>query len=258
VTDSWRRNFNRTELTLGGPIAGPVTFFLAGTLQGLANNRTENYPDTWVIDGVETCPSTGSGGADYSSLCEAGQPAVFETARSSTAPGALDFVDLGAPNLVQFDNARVFPNGWSQQGLFTANINWQLPRGSRLNFSFNRNRFQNFQQDNPGLPLGNADGMFNPDNIGGGLTTNNVFTLGWFQTLTQTADQQLALELSDGPHHDRSAGRELVAGQPGSVPRILVRQRKVRSAGRDRHHRLRRVHRDGRVPERVPLERHPA
>ncbi len=198
VTNSWRRNFNRTELTLGGPIAGPVTFFLAGTLQGLANNRTENYPERWVIDGVETCPSAGSGGADYSSLCEAGQPAMFETARSSTAPGALDFVDIGAPNLVPYNNARVFPNGWSQQGLFTANINWQLPRGSRLNFSFNRNRFQNFQQD------AGFDGMFNPDNIGGGLTTNNVFTLGWFQTLKQTADQQIALDIRASYQTDRT------------------------------------------------------
>ncbi|MBT8479648.1 MAG: TonB-dependent receptor plug domain-containing protein, partial [Gemmatimonadetes bacterium] len=34
VTNSWRTNFNRAELTLGGPIAGPVTFFFAGTASG--------------------------------------------------------------------------------------------------------------------------------------------------------------------------------------------------------------------------------
>ncbi len=199
VTNSWRRNFNRAELSLGGPIAGPVTFFLAGTVQGLTSNRTQDYPTRWVVDGIETCPTGGSGGADYSTLCEGGQPAIFSEPRSSNAAGALDFVNVGAANFVPWDNGRTFPNNWSQTGLFTANVNWQLPRGSRINFSYNRNRFQNFGQS------AGFQGMFNPDNVDGGLTTNNVFTLGWFQTLMQSADQQLAMDLRASYQTDRTS-----------------------------------------------------
>ena len=59
VTNSWRTNFNRAELTLGGPIVGPVTFFFAGTVSGQQSNRTENAPERFVIDG--RCRSGGGG-----------------------------------------------------------------------------------------------------------------------------------------------------------------------------------------------------
>jgi hypothetical protein len=189
---SWRTNFNRAELTLGGPIAGPVTFFFAGTASGQQSFRTENAPERFVIDGIDTCPS----GSQYASLCTAGQAATFAQERSSSTAGATDFVDVTALNYVPWDNGRTNPVNWSQADLMTVNLNWQLPRGSRVNFAFTRNR-------NQGYGRGGFTGLFNTDNYDGNLNTRNVFTLGWFQTITQSAEQQIALDLRASYQTDR-------------------------------------------------------
>ncbi|MDP2471786.1 MAG: carboxypeptidase regulatory-like domain-containing protein [Candidatus Palauibacterales bacterium] len=190
--NSWRTNFNRAELTLGGPVAGPLTFFFAGTAQGQQSNRTEFAPERWVISGIDTCPSA----SQYASLCTAGEPAVFSNERSSSTAGATDYVDIAALNYVPWDNGRTNPDNWSQSDLFTFNLNWQLPRGSRVNFAFTRNRDQAYGR-------GGFTGLYNPDNYDGNLNTRNVFTLGWFQTITQTADQQIALDLRASYQTDR-------------------------------------------------------
>ena len=192
VTNSWRTNFNRAELTLGGPIVGPLTFFFAGTASGQQSSRTENAPERFVIDGIDTCPS----GSQYASLCTAGQAATFEQQRSSSTSGATDFVDVTALNYVPWDNGRTNPVNWSQSDLMTVNLNWQLPRGSRLNFAFTRNR-------NQGYGRGGFTGLYNTDNYDGNLNTRNVFTLGWFQTITQSAEQQLALDVRASYQTDR-------------------------------------------------------
>lgn len=192
VTNSWRTNFNRAELTLGGPIVGPLTFFLAGTFQGQQANHTEEAPERFVINGVDTCPSL----SQYASVCTAGQPAIFTQARSSNTPGATDYVDIPAYGFTAWDNARTDPNNWSQSDLWTVNLNWQLPRGSRINFAYTRNRGQAYGRG------GFAD-AYRVDNYDGNLNTRNVFTLGWFQTITQTAEQQLALDLRASYQTDR-------------------------------------------------------
>ena len=197
---SWRTNFNRAELTLGGPIAGPLTFFFAGTASGQQSFRTENAPTRFVIDGIDTCPS----GSQYAGLCTAGQPAIFSQDRSSATPGATDFVDLTALNYVPWDNGRTNPVNWSQSDLMTVNLNWQLPRGSRLNFAFTRNR-------NQGYGRGGFTNLFRLDNFDGNLNTRNVFTLGWFQTLTQSADQQLALDVRASYQTDRFSNGTLTS-----------------------------------------------
>jgi hypothetical protein len=189
---SWRTNFNRAELTLGGPIAGPVTFFFAGTASGQQSFRTENAPTRFVIDGIDTCPS----GSQYASLCTAGQAAIFAQERASSTAGATDFVDVTALNYVPWDNGRTNPVNWSQSDLMTVNLNWQLPRGSRVNFAFTRNR-------NQGYGRGGFTNLFRLDNYDGNLNTRNVFTLGWFQTITQSAEQQIALDLRASYQTDR-------------------------------------------------------
>ncbi|MGD8496859.1 MAG: carboxypeptidase-like regulatory domain-containing protein, partial [Gemmatimonadales bacterium] len=135
-----RTNFNRAELTLGGPIAGPLTFFVAGTAQGGDNSQTTDAPPRYVIDGADICPSA----PQFSGLCTPGDVATFSLERSSTAPNVSDYIDVTAPNFVAWDNGRTVPFGWSQSDLFHGNLNWQLPRGSRINFSYNRNRNQGF------------------------------------------------------------------------------------------------------------------
>jgi len=222
VTNSWRTNFNRAELTLGGPIAGPLTFFLAGTFQGQNSFATENAPNRFVSSGIDTCPS----GSQYAGLCTAGQPAIFENARASSVDGATDFVNIAALNYVPYDNARVTPNNFNQNDLFTANLNWQLPRGSRLNFSYTYNRTQ-------GYGIAGFANQFWVDGYRANINQRNVFTLGWFQTLTQTAEQQLALDVRGSYQTDRftagllsnewwQSNRDPVLGYTFSRPDFLV------------------------------------
>ncbi|HSM09450.1 MAG TPA: TonB-dependent receptor plug domain-containing protein, partial [Gemmatimonadota bacterium] len=191
--DDMRTNFNRAELALGGPIAGPLTFFVAGTVQGQDANATTEEPKHWATNGDDICPSA----SQFASLCTAGQPATFELERSSAAPGATDLVAVTAPNFVEWDNGRTVPFRWSQSDLFHANLNWQLPRGSKINFSYNRNRDQNMGD-------GGFTGSFNHDGVDGGLGTRNSFALSWFQTITQSADQQLAFDFLAAYSQDRN------------------------------------------------------
>jgi hypothetical protein len=191
--DDMRTNFNRAELSLGGPIAGPLTFFVAGTVEGQDNNATTEEPNHWATNGDDVCPSA----PQFASLCTAGEPATFRLARSSATPGATDFADVTAPNFVEWDNGRTIPFGWSQSDLFHGNLNWQLPRGSKINFSYNRNRNQNMGDSG-------FQGSFNREGVDGSLGTRNSFALSWFQTITQSADQQLAFDFLAAYSLDRN------------------------------------------------------
>lgn len=193
--DAWRTNFNRAELTLGGPISGPLTFFLAGTASGQDASSTELAPDRFATNGFDSC--------DIVNFCEAvnggpglGAPATFRLPRSSTTPGQDDFIDVTAPAFVEFDNGRTVPNGWRQSDLFHANLNWKLPRGSRVNLSFNRNRDQ---------AMGHSGFTTNFlfDGVDGALSTRNSYSLSWYQTLKQTADEQMALDFLVAFSQDR-------------------------------------------------------
>lgn len=194
--DNWRTNFNRAEFTLGGPIAGPLTFFLAGTASGQDASRTENAPPVFVTSGFDTC--------DVENFCETanggpglGAPATFRLPRSSATPGVSDFVDVTAPTFAEFDNGRTVPNGWSQSDLFHGNLNWQLPRGSRINFSFNRNR-------NQGMGHDGFTSNFLFDGVDGVLSTRNSYALSLFHTLKRTADEQISLDVLVAFSQDRN------------------------------------------------------
>ena len=196
--DSQRTNLNRGEFSLGGPLFGNLSFFLAGTLQGRERNHTELSPTRYVIDGYDTCPDGGVIGdfcGDNGLL--AGDIVSFTQERDGSAAGVNDFVTSSVPNFIEYNNGRVQPFGSNQQGLFTGNLNWQLPRGSRINFSYTRNRTQDYGRDVGGT------NNFLAEDIAGTLNTEQVFTLGWFQTITQSADNQLALDLRASYQTDR-------------------------------------------------------
>jgi hypothetical protein len=197
--DNWRTNFNRGEFTFGGPLFGNLSFFLAGTLQGQERNFTEEAPTRYVIDGYDVCPEGGAIGAFCAANgLAAGDTATFLLEQGSAANGATDYLALTAPRFKAVDNGRVQPFGTTQTDLFTGNINWQLPRGSRLNFAYTRNRNQNY-----GRTLGGLNN-FNSADISGGLNIEQVFTLGGYFNLIQSADQQLALDLRASYQTDRA------------------------------------------------------
>lgn len=179
--DEWRTNINRLEASVGGPIYGPLTFFLAGTATGQADAYSGEIPPVFVVNGGETCPEI----SFYVNLCDAGAPAEFSIPSVSTVDGAADSIRLTAPNFVAWDNGRTYPFGERDRFLFTGNLNYQLPNASRINFAYTRNRSQT---------NGRAD-LYNPDERDAFLDTRDIFSLGAFISLTQSATQQLALDL---------------------------------------------------------------
>ena len=182
----WTTNFNRLEANLGGPIAGPLNFFLAGSATGRSFFDNAGGPGYWVWEGIDTCPDA----SQFDGLCTAGRPAVFTLPRGSAASGggAVDSVALSAPAFTRWES-RIQPHGWSDNYLFTGNLNWQLPRGSRVTFGYTRNRFQNFRRTR-GL-----NSLYRADNMDGRVDTRDAFQLGSFLTLLQSPTQQMALDL---------------------------------------------------------------
>jgi len=180
----WTTNFNRLEANFGGPIAGPLTFFVAGAATGRSRFDDEGGPGYWVQDNTDTCPDS----PQYVDLCTAGQPAVFTLPRGSTTEGATDSVALAAPAFTLWDS-RIQPYGWNDNYLFTGNLNWQLPRGSRVTFGYTRNRYQWYRR------TGGLGSLYRSDNMDGNVNSRDAFTRGTFLTLAQSPTQQIALDV---------------------------------------------------------------
>jgi len=181
---AWNTNLNRLEANFGGPILGPLTFFVAGSATGRSSFDHEGGPGYWVQDDTETCPDL----PQYSALCTAGEPAIFTLPRGSSTEGATDSVAIAAPAFTLWDS-RIKPYAWNDNYLFTGNLNWQLPRGSRVTFGYTRNRYQWYARTR------NLNSFYRADNMDGNVNTRNAFTLGTFLTLSQSATQQIALDV---------------------------------------------------------------
>lgn len=192
--ETWTTNLNRLETNFGGPLFGPVSFFLAGTLSGRSYYQNEGLPAFWVVDGIDLCPDL----PQYEGLCTAGEPAVFRLPRSSAGAGggAVDSVDLAAPAFTEWDS-RAHPFQNRDTFLFTGNLNWQLPRGSRITLGYTRNRFQSYGRG------ANRSDLYRADNADGRLDTRDALTLGSFLTLVHSATQQMALDLRISYQADR-------------------------------------------------------
>jgi outer membrane receptor protein involved in Fe transport len=195
--DSYRTNQNLLELNLGGPIAGPLSFFFAGQAIGRSNSLNDGYPEYWVEDGVDTCSGSDAINSFCGSLGLENQAAVFELPRTSGAAGATDMLEVGAPNFVAWDNGRTRPYHWNDQTSFTTNLNYQLPRGSRLTLGFTRNRTQDFGRTAAFLSA------FAVDDNDGTLTENNLLALSGYFVLSQSANQQIALDVRASYASDR-------------------------------------------------------
>ena len=190
---AWTTNFNRLEANFGGPITGPLTFFVAGAATGRSFFDDEGAPGYWVQDKTDTCPDA----PQFANLCTAGAPAIFTLPRGSSTDGATDSVALAAPGFT-LSESRVQPYGWNDNYLFTGNLNWQLPRGSRITFGYTRNRFQWYVRT-----FDDIWSFYRADNMDGSVNARNVFNLGTYLTLAQSPTQQIALDVRLSYQTDR-------------------------------------------------------
>jgi hypothetical protein len=170
---SWSTGLNRGELSLGGPIPGVqnLTFFVGGTAEGRKystngiNQGMVDDPGFWVATGIDT---------------------VFRLPRSSAVSGMSDSVDVAVPNFVRWENGNRIPNNVSDEYNLTAKLSYGLPRGGKLDLTYYRNRDQN---------VGRGFGLYNAENYGANLSTENMVTLGSYFLLAQSAESQIALDL---------------------------------------------------------------
>jgi len=194
----WRTNLNRIEANIGGPIAGPLSFFLAGTWTGNQYfARNNDVTPIFGINGTDTCPTNA---AQFATVCTPGQPAEFMLDRESSAGGATDQVNVAAPNFVEWNNGSTFPYNTNNQYLFTGNLTYQFSRGSRINFGYTRNRTQTWGRGGSGI---NPTSLYRTINQDGTQFQTNTATLGAYFVLTQSATSQLALDVRGTYYDDR-------------------------------------------------------
>ena len=184
----WRTGFSRGELSIGGPLLLPnLSFFIGGTAQAnkyRSQNQGFNGLDRWVPSGVDT---------------------TIRIAKSTpAATGGADSVDVVVPNYILWDNGPTMPTYLGDNYNVTAKLSYGLGQGSKLDFTFYRNRSQN-------LSRGAILGVFNPDSWTGSFETQNTFTLGGYFLIAQSAERALALDVKASYQRDWS--------QSGSVKR---------------------------------------
>jgi hypothetical protein len=167
---------NRVELSLGGPVMGNLTFFVAGTLDGQQSNRpgkgADAYP-TYVLGGIDTT--------------------VTETATDGTQSA----VDI--PNFVQYggecaaaDNFGVEcqgarrPYNWSTSTTGQGKLQYTYGSGSRVSgtFLYSQDQTRNW---NAGYAYQRTTGTRN---------WSNAYILNWTQQIARSAERALAFDVN--------------------------------------------------------------
>lgn len=180
----WRTSFNRAEANFGGPLLRDqnLSFFLAGQVEG---QRYLPVNDGWsdvpllLNDGIATQAN--------------GDPAVFFLPRESGAVDGIDSVRVEFPNYTEWDNGANRPFNPRDEYSLLGKLNWGIAGGSRLDFSYKREREQNI-----GLDVAGFDGfsnLYNSEGFAATLNRADVLTAGGYFLLRQTATSAIALDV---------------------------------------------------------------
>ncbi|MBA3319201.1 MAG: TonB-dependent receptor [Gemmatimonadales bacterium] len=189
--------FNRVEANLGGPLAGRLTFFLAGVLEGrkaepmgFAADRAPVFVqaglDTTVAVPSDATPTADTTYVDIPRLavsrgrCEEFQGSGNEGIRTNYGLACRGIRTPGtARSILELQ----------------AKLNYTYGEGSRITLSHLTSRKQE-----RGFDYGN---LYNPPALFGDGGWNRVLTLTWSQSLSRSAERALALETSLSYQTDR-------------------------------------------------------
>jgi len=164
--EEWRGGLHRAELSVGGPVFGGLSFFVAGTAEGREYSRLAPGTEVYVQSGVDT---------------------TFTMPTSDAASSGLrDSVTVAFPTFERFGGS-VNPFNQSDEYNVIGKLSYPLGGGSNIDFSYYRNRDQ-------GVARGLGE-LYNPQGWDGNLNTANVLTLGGYFVLLQTPTQALALDV---------------------------------------------------------------
>ncbi len=193
--------FNRVTGSLSGPVAGGLTFFLGGDLEG----RQSFQPGKGRIDTPILVQAGRDTMIDVPSLV--GDPASDTTRvqiqRWAIHTGSCDeFSSSSNPDIAGnygFECEGVREPGTAQSTVrLNTNLNWSYGTGSRLKGSVAYRQFQQRYSHEF-----NGFGLSNYTNASGVTGSNSIFTLNWTQNLSQSAERALALEVGLSYQEDR-------------------------------------------------------
>lgn len=189
--------FNRVEGSLGGPLAGRLTFFLSGVLEGRKAEPVGVQADrapVFVPAGLDTTvkvPSDTTPTADttyvnvYTFAVSRGRCTEFN---ESASEGIRTNYGLGCSGIRT-------PRTASSTYQLQAKLNYTYGKGSRITLSNLASQTQGREFDH--------DNLYNPQAAFGDRKWSRVTTLTWAQTLSRTAERALTLEASLGYQTDR-------------------------------------------------------
>jgi Carboxypeptidase regulatory-like domain/TonB-dependent Receptor Plug Domain len=188
------RGFNRVAGGFGGPIAGGLTFYLSGDLEGAkadaSGHGRENNP-IFLPAGVDTTVAVISG--NDTSQVAVSRFAVY----TGTCNEFNNSVDKGIANNygLSCQGARIpFTASSSYRG--QGKLQYTFGTGNRVALSLLRSTGQD-------RDFGYAQ-TTNPQNLFANWSANNVATLNWTQNLSKSADRALALEAYVSYQWDRA------------------------------------------------------
>lgn len=189
--------FNRIEGSLGGPVAGRLTFFMSGVLEG---RKAEipgfdaNRAPVFVQAGLDTTVSVPS---DTTVTADTSYVRVYSYAVSR---GHCDEFAQSANEGIRtnygFDCRGIrTPGTASSTYQLQGKLNYTYGQGSRITLSHLASQTQGRDFDHANL--------YNPQALFGERRWSGVTTLTWAQTLSRTAERALTLETSLGYQTDR-------------------------------------------------------
>jgi Carboxypeptidase regulatory-like domain/TonB-dependent Receptor Plug Domain len=197
--------FNRIEASLGGPLAGRLTWFLAGVLEGqqsASSGRGSEKAPIFVPAGVDTTLTVLS---DTTPTADTSYVPVYRFAvsrgecdqfRQSANPGIR--TNYGLP----CQGIRI-PYSPSSLYEFAGKLAYGFGNGSRVGLSYLRSQNQERSFDYANL--------YDASALLGARRWSQILTLNWTQNLARTTERALALELYLSYQRDRSIGGPLTA-----------------------------------------------
>jgi hypothetical protein len=189
--------FNRIEASLGGPLAGRLTFFLAGVLEGRKAELTGFDADrapVFIKAGVDTTVAVPS---DFTPTADTTHVPVYRLAvgrgRCEDLSGS---TNEGIRTNYGFECAGIRTPGTAFSTYEAqAKLSYTYGEGSRLSLSHLRSQTQERRFDHLHL--------YNPASVFADRKWSSVTTLTWAQTLSRTAEREVTLEASLGYQTDR-------------------------------------------------------
>jgi hypothetical protein len=169
----WSLGFNRAELSVGGPVWGPLSFFGAFTGQG---QRSMN---------------AGRGWRDVPVYLASGVDTVVTITQRSGSEGQEDLREVAIPNYVLYDQGGQIPFSNRDEYTLDTKVDFSYGMGSRAFVSVKQSRLQRRSAFGGGA----ISTLYNPISFSGNRTKARVGMIGVTHNFFARAEEALALDV---------------------------------------------------------------